>query len=60
MSDLVEKLESMAGSISSCLYGAVGDAKQKRLDWAMVALDEAASMLGRMQEFVEAAMDKEE
>jgi hypothetical protein len=57
MSDFTDKLAGMADDVTGFMLGAVEDAKKNRMDWAAVALDEAANLLGKMQEMVEEADD---
>ncbi len=58
MSELGDKLRQMADEVTRSMLGAAEDADKGRINWAEVALDEAATMFGKMQELVEESFDE--
>jgi len=58
MSDTGDELRRMADEAMGFLLGAAEDVDKGQHGWAEVALDEAAEVIGKMQQVVEEANDE--
>lgn len=60
MSEVNKTVEYLTGEILDHMYNIVDNMKRMEYDWAMVGVDEAQELLGKLSGVIEKVYDKEE